>query len=114
MNRILAEWCAAGRIGAATVAAAVVPVWMRTVDEIRAPFAGGRRALAGLELLSDDLFRLDNPYWDDDPATFARGYVRSVTAWASPCSSARLRSRAPNAPGACSPSSSPSSRSALP
>ena len=84
MNRILAEWCAAGRIGAATVAAAVVPVWMRTVDEIRAPFAAGDGRFAGLELSSDDLFRLDNPYWDDDPATFARGYVRSVTAWGEP------------------------------
>ena len=84
MNRILAEWCAAGRIGATTVAAAVVPVWMRTVDEIRAPFAAGNGRFAGLELLSDDLFRLDNPYWDDDPATFARGYVRSVTAWGEP------------------------------
>ena len=57
---------------------------MRTVDEIRAPFAAGNGRFAGLELLSDDLFRLDNPYWDDDPATFARGYVRSVTAWGEP------------------------------
>jgi hypothetical protein len=38
MNRVLAEWCRAGRIGAATVAAVVVPVWMRTLDEIRRPF----------------------------------------------------------------------------
>ena len=37
MNRVLADWCRAGRIGAATVAAVVVPVWMRTLDEIRAP-----------------------------------------------------------------------------
>ena len=84
MNRVLAEWCAAGRIGAATVAAAVVPVWMRTLDEIRAPFEANGGRFAGLELESDDLFRLDNPYWDDDPATFARGYVRSVTAWGEP------------------------------
>ena len=37
MNRVLADWRRAGRIGAATVAAVVVPVWMRTLDEIRAP-----------------------------------------------------------------------------
>ena len=84
MNRILAEWCEAGRIGAATAAAAVVPVWMRAAEEIRAPFEAGGGAFAGLELLSDDLFWLENPYWDDDPATFARGYVRSVTAWGEP------------------------------
>jgi hypothetical protein len=84
MNRILAEWCRAGRIGPATVAAAVVPVWMRTVEEIRAPFQGVGGTFAALELESDDLFRLENPYWDDDPATFARGYVRSVTAWGEP------------------------------
>jgi hypothetical protein len=84
MNRILAEWCRAGRIGAATAAAAVVPVWMRTVDEIRAPFEANGGRFAGLELEGDDLFRLDNPYWDHDPATFARAYVRSVTAWGEP------------------------------
>jgi len=84
MNRVLADWCRAGRIGSATVAAVVVPVWMRTLDEIRAPFetAGGR--VAGLELESAELFRLDNPYWHDDPAVFARDYVRSVTAWGGP------------------------------
>ena len=41
MNRVLADWRRAGRIGAATVAAVVVPVWMRTLDEIRAPFEAG-------------------------------------------------------------------------
>ena len=30
------------------------------------------------------LFRLDNPYWDQDPAVFARGYVGSVAAWGEP------------------------------
>ena len=40
--------------------------------------------MAGLELESAELFRLDNPYWDDDPAVFARSYVRSVTAWGGP------------------------------
>jgi SAM-dependent methyltransferase len=84
MNRVLADWRRAGRIGAGTVAAVVVPVWMRTLDEIRAPFerSGGR--VAGLQLESAELFRLDNPYWDDDPAVFARAYVRSVTAWGGP------------------------------
>ncbi len=84
MNRLLADWCRAGRIGAATVAAVVVPVWMRTLDEIRAPFEARGGSVAGLELESAELFRLDNPYWHDDPAVFARGYVRSVTAWGGP------------------------------
>ena len=44
MNRVLAEWRRAGKIGAATVAAVVVPVWMRTLDEIKAPFEAGGRA----------------------------------------------------------------------
>ena len=84
MNRTLSDWRRAGRIGAATVAAAVVPVWMRTLDEIRAPFEARGGLFAGLELESAELFRLDNPYWHDDPAAFARGYVRSVTAWGEP------------------------------
>jgi hypothetical protein len=84
MNRMLSDWCRAGRIGAATVAAVVVPVWMRTLDEIRAPFESRGGVFAGLELESAELFRLDNPYWDDDPAAFARRYVRSVTAWGEP------------------------------
>jgi hypothetical protein len=84
MNRTLSEWCRAGRIGAATVAAVVVPVWMRTVEEIRAPFEARGGSFSGLELESAELFRLDNPYWDDDPAAFARGYVRSITAWGEP------------------------------
>jgi hypothetical protein len=84
MNGILAEWCRAGRIGAGTAAAIVVPVWMRTLDEIRAPFEQGGGHVAGLELESAKLFRLDNPYWHDDPAVFARSYVRSVSAWGGP------------------------------
>ncbi|MET0751211.1 MAG: hypothetical protein ABWZ43_09125, partial [Solirubrobacterales bacterium] len=84
MNRILADWCRARRIGAATVAAVVVPVWMRTLDEIRAPFEAGGGRFAALELENTELFRLDTPYWDDDPAAFARAYVRSVTAWGRP------------------------------
>ena len=83
MNRVLADWRRAGRIGVGTVAAIVVPVWMRTLDEIRAPFENGGR-VAGLELESAELFRLDNPYWHDDPAEFARNYVRSVSAWGGP------------------------------
>ena len=84
MNRLLADWRRAGRIGDETVAAVVVPVWMRTLDEIRAPFEAGGGRVAGLELESAELFRLDNPYWDDDPAVFAREYVRSVNAWGGP------------------------------
>ena len=84
MNRVLDDWRRAGRIGAATVAAVVVPVWMRTLDEIRAPFVAGGGRVAGLELESAEFFRLDNPYWDDDPVEFARAYVRSVTAWGRP------------------------------
>jgi hypothetical protein len=84
MNRVLADWRRAGRIGAATVAAVVVPVWMRTLDEIRRPFEAGGGRVAGLALERAELFRLDNPYWHDDPAMFARGYVRSVTAWGGP------------------------------
>jgi SAM-dependent methyltransferase len=84
MNRLLAEWGRAGRIGAATVAAVVFPVWMRTLDEIRDPFEAGGGRVAGLELESAELFRLDNPYRRDDPALFARDYVRSVTAWGGP------------------------------
>jgi hypothetical protein len=84
MNLLLADWRRAGRIGGATVAAAVVPVWSRTLDEFRAPFEAGGGRIAGLELESAELFRLDNPYWHDDPAVFARNYVHSVTAWGGP------------------------------
>ena len=84
MNRVLADWRRAGRIGVETVAAIVVPVWMRTLDEIRAPFETNGGRVAGLELESAELFRLDNPYWHDDPAEFARTYVRSVSAWGGP------------------------------
>jgi SAM-dependent methyltransferase len=72
MNEVLADWRRAGRVGAATVAAVVVPVWMRTLDEIRAPFDAAGGSVAGLELQSAELFRLDNPYWHDDPVVFAR------------------------------------------
>ena len=84
MDRVLADWQRAGRVGADTVAAIVVPVWMRTLDEIREPFEAGGGDVAGLELESAELFRLDNPYWDDDPAVFAREYVRSALAWGEP------------------------------
>ena len=49
-----------------------------------APFEASGGRVAGLELESAELFRLDNPYWHDDPAVFARAYVRSVTAWGAP------------------------------
>ncbi len=84
MNRLIADWRRAERIGSATVAAAVVPVWPRTLDEFRAPFQAGGGRFAGLELESAELFRLDNPYWHDDPAVFAREYVQSVAAWGGP------------------------------
>ncbi|MGZ4530328.1 MAG: hypothetical protein ACXVYA_12030 [Mycobacterium sp.] len=84
MNRLLADWRRGGRIGAATVAAAVVPVWSRTLDELRAPFEAGGGRFAGLELETAELLRLDNPYWHDDPVVFARDYVHSVTAWGRP------------------------------
>jgi SAM-dependent methyltransferase len=84
MNGLLADWRRAGRIGSATVEAAVVPVWARTLDEFRAPFQARGGRFAGLELESAELFRLDNPYWQDDPAVFAREYVQSVAAWGGP------------------------------
>ena len=84
MNRLLADWCRDGRITSDTVAAVVVPVWMRTLDEIRAPFEPSDGRFAGLELVSAELFRLDNPYWHDDPSVFARDYVQSVAAWGGP------------------------------
>ena len=84
MNLLLADWRRAGRIGGATVAAAVVPVWSRTLGEFRAPFDAGGGSFAGLELESIKLFRLDNPYWHDNPAVFARDYLQSVTAWGGP------------------------------
>ena len=84
INRLLADWRRAGRIDRATVAAAVVPVWARTVGEFRAPFEAGGGRFAGLKLESAELFRLDNPYWHDDPAVFAREYVQSVAAWGRP------------------------------
>ena len=46
---------------------------MRTLNEIRSPFEASGGRVAGLELQSAELFRLDNPYWHDDPAEFARG-----------------------------------------
>ena len=84
MNRLLADWCRAGRISEGTVAAVVVPVWMRTLDEILAPFEAGGGRVAGLKLESAELFRLDNPYRHEDPAVFARDYVRSAAAWGQP------------------------------
>ncbi len=84
MNRLLAEWRRAGRIGREAAAAVCVPVWMRTLDEIRAPFAAGGGRFAGLELERAEIFHLDNPYRRPDPASFARAYVQSLTAWGGP------------------------------
>jgi hypothetical protein len=84
MNDLLAGWSRAGRIRGETAAAVVVPVWMRTVEEIRAPFEQGGGRFADLVLEKLELVRLDNPYWHPDPARFARGYVSSVAAWGGP------------------------------
>src|SRR6185437_7001892 len=84
MNLLLADWRRAGRISGPTVAAAVVPVWSPTLGEFRAPFEAGGGRFAGLELESAELFRLDNPYWHDDLAVFAREYDQSVAAWGGP------------------------------
>lgn len=84
MNLLLADWRRAGRISGATVDAAVVPVWSRTLGEFRAPFEAGAGSFAGLELESIELFRVDNPYWHGDPGAFAHDYVQSVGAWGGP------------------------------
>lgn len=84
MNDLLAEWTHEGRIAATTRAAVVVPVWMRTREEIEAPFQPGGGRFAGLELEKVTLVPLDNPYWHNDAATFARAYVHSVAAWGEP------------------------------
>ena len=84
MDEILAQWRADGRIGAVAHAAVVVPVWSRTLEEIRAPFDDQGGAVDGLTLESAEIFSLDNPYWDDDPQVFAEDYVRSVEAWGGP------------------------------
>ena len=84
MNSLLADWRRTGRISSATVAAAVVPVWARTLDEFRAPFQTDGGRFAGLELESAELFRLDPPYWHEDPTVFARDSVQSVAAWGGP------------------------------
>lgn len=82
MNRLLAEWVDAGRIHQATADAVVTPVWMRTEEELRAPFAGGVHR--GLVLERADVYRVDNPYMDPDPTAFAERYVRSCLAWGRP------------------------------
>jgi hypothetical protein len=84
MNDLLAEWSRAGWIRAETAAAVVVPVWMRTLEEIRAPFEPDGGRFADLKLEKLELVRLDNPYWHPDPARFARDYVCSVAAWGGP------------------------------
>jgi hypothetical protein len=84
MNLLLAEWRATGRLSGATAARIVVPVWNRTLEEIRAPFDEGGGRFAGLELLRADLFSLDNPYWCESPSSFAERYLRSVRSWGGP------------------------------
>jgi len=91
MNGLLADWRETGRISAATVAAVVVPVWMRTLDEIRDPFEAGGGNVAGLELESAEPFRLDNPYWDEDPLRVRAGLraERARLGWAAAASRVR-------------------------
>ncbi|MGD9619457.1 MAG: hypothetical protein AB7G47_04110 [Mycolicibacterium sp.] len=82
IDEILGQWRDEGRIGPRAHAAVVVPVWNRTLEEIRAPFSCGE--FAGLTLEHSEIFRLDNPYWDDRPKVFAENYIRSVEAWGGP------------------------------
>ena len=84
INLLLTRVASEGTRGHATVAAAVVPVWSRTLSELRAPFEAGAGSVAGLKLESAELFHLDNPYRNNDSAVFARDYVQSVTAWGGP------------------------------
>jgi hypothetical protein len=84
MNVVLAQWVGEGRIAQATADALVVPVWMRTPEEIRAPFDDADGSVDGLVLESVELFHLDNPYWDDDPQVFAEEFMRSCLAWGRP------------------------------
>ena len=99
---------------AATVAAVVVPVWMRTLDGDPGPLRGPRRAAsAGLELESAELFRLDNPYRHDDPcrlrsgptsAASPRGAGRSSSAAFAPRGRPGARTRPPRRlPGGARP-----------
>ena len=114
MNRLLADWCRAGRISEGTVAAVVVPVWMRTLDEILAPFEAGGGRVAGLKLESAEL----------SGSTIRTGTKippcsRGTTCGARPhganrSSSARSRARARTVPPASSPTFSASSRSVWP
>lgn len=84
MDEILARWRGEGRIGPLAYAAVVVPVWSRTLEEIRAPFGDVGGEYCGLILEKAEIFGLDNPYWDDDPQGFAENYIRSVGAWGGP------------------------------
>ena len=77
MNRLLADWCRAGRIGADTVAAVVVPARARTLDELRAPFDAGGGRVAGLRARERRALSSRQPLLARRPAVFARGYVQS-------------------------------------
>lgn len=91
MNAVLANWVEEGRIAQSTADAMVTPVWMRTAEEISAPFDAGGGAVDGLRLERLELFRLDNPYLHHEPAEFARRFVRSCVAWGGPLFLAALR-----------------------
>ena len=80
----LDRWGEQGRVTEDTRDAMTVPVWMRTPEEIAAPFGEVGGSFRGLRLERVQLFHLDNPYWDSDPEAFAAAYVRSVAAWGGP------------------------------
>jgi hypothetical protein len=77
MSEVLAAWVADRHIAESTADAVVTPVWMRTVEEIRRPFDVGGGEIDGLVLERVELFCLDNPYTNSDPAVFARRLVQT-------------------------------------
>ena len=80
MNQLLAEWRAAGVVSGATVAATVVPVWNRTLEEIRArpPLYAGKQAcgliLPGWKPMTQvcgSVFRASGIMWAHTSTLFA-------------------------------------------
>ncbi len=84
MNALLAEWHRQGRIGSTALAALHVPTWLRTQDEIEAPFGGLGGEFNGLVLEDVTFIHLDNPYRSEDPRRFASDYTKSIAAWLLP------------------------------
>ena len=83
MNLLLADWRRAGRIGGATVAAAVVPAWLRTLGEFRVP---SRRAEGASPASSSRASRFPSrqPRLGRQSRGVRGDYVQSVTAWGGP------------------------------